>query len=227
MNSRLTDLVASILTVIYVSTIPASNAVLMAAPELNPEVIDCSDAYGRPAANCELIQCPQKFQDFLGRWEGPFETYARELQGFRPYANVITYAKEDCLKNIDNGDQFIIGRRTDTYPEFAGQPAKIEVGLLITGFTSDGTPFLRTFSAEGGLDSYQLAFKNNAASLSAWQLNVTTDTGLMSFSTIDGRDWSAPDVHKRNVTVTLSVGDPGAPVWEGVIVRGYHTHVGN
>jgi hypothetical protein len=50
------------------------------------------------------------------------------------------------------------------------------------------------------------------------------ENGPMLFTTVDGRDWTAPDVHKRNVTVTLVVGDPDAPAWEGVIARGYHTH---
>ena len=40
----------------------------------------------------------------------------------------------------------------------------------------------------------------------------------MVFTTIDGRDMTVADSHKRLVTVTLAM-----PGWEGPIVKGYHS----
>ena len=154
-------------------------------------VKDCSEAYGIPT-QCEQVACSEKYQTFLGTWSGPFESYSRELSTpteavFRPYQNEITYAESDCLKNILAGDTFIIGRRTDVYPEFRGLAAHITYGSLITGRKSDG------------------------------------QSPEMTFTTIDGQDFLEKGSHKRNVTVTMSLGSKQSPFWDGVIVKGSHT----
>jgi hypothetical protein len=199
-----------------------SGAVCRAAP------LDCSEAYGKKDVLCERIICDAKYAAFVGKWTGPFSAYVRELSGkgpgvYRPFQNTVTYSESDCLRRIDNGDVFIIGRRTDSYPAFKKLPAKVIKGLLITGKRADGTPFLRTVD-EDGVNDYKLEYQNKPANVSAWSLAVpaTGESPEMRFSTIDAQDFSAAKAHKRNVTVTMSVGPAGAPYWEGVVSSGYH-----
>lgn len=210
--------------------------------------VDCSEAYGKPS-QCVKIACAEKYQSFLGTWEGPFKAFDQEIGEFRPYANKVTYSEQDCLKNIETGDEFIIGRRTDVYPAYKGLQEKREEGLLITGKKNGHSdqPFLRTVSyiCKGvveRIDDYTLVFKNVPTDTSVWQLNFPASNGSpartvqckggktinlpatqansdMLFTTIDGRDMTAPEgVHKRLVSVTLAV-----PGWEGVVVIGYHS----
>lgn len=190
--------------------------------------IDCSEAYGAPV-KCEQIACDAKYLSFLGKWTGPFSAYVRELskQGsnvFRPFQNTIIYSSSDCLKRLDSGDTFIIGRRTDVYPAFKQLPGKTASGLLITGKKSDGTPFLRTID-EDGRNDYALSYQNKVANLSVWSLTVAANANSpeMRFTVIDGQDFSEIKVHKRNVTVVMSVGPTEAPFWEGVVSSGYHS----
>jgi len=192
--------------------------------------IDCSIAYGK-AAQCERIACSKKYKSFIGKWTGTFQSYSQELSTesaviFRPFQNEIIYDESDCLKNVVNGDTFIIGKRTDRYPAFQGLPSKVSKGLLITGSKSDGIPFLKT-SDEEGFNEYTLLYQNNAAVLSVWELVVpaSTDgkTPEMRFTTVDGQDFLEQGNHKRNVTVTMSLGPKQNPVWEAVIVKGFHS----
>lgn len=186
--------------------------------------IDCSEAYGGTKATCIRVVCDEKYQSFLGTWSGPFQAYVRETSAFRPYQNVVTYSEVDCLQNTETGDKFIIGRRTDNFPAFNGLAAKIEKALLITGKRKDGTPFLRTIDDEGTFD-YQLIYQNKPANLSIWGFTVpaSQNSPELRFTVIDGQDFSETSVHKRNVTVSMSVGPQTAPVWEGVVGSGYHS----
>lgn len=191
--------------------------------------IDCAEAYGGKSNRCIRIACDEKYQSFLGKWSGPFSTYVQELskekkEVFRPFYNVVSYSEADCLKNISNGDAFIIGRRTDNYPAFKNLSAKIEHGLLITGKRSNGSPFLRTVD-ENGLLEYQLVYQNKLANLSVWSLSLPAkpNSPEMRFTVIDGQDFSETKAHKRNVTVTLSVGPVATPFWEGVVSSGFHS----
>jgi hypothetical protein len=189
--------------------------------------VDCSQALGAQGERltCRVIECPEPYLEFLGTWEGPFASYDQDLQDYRPFANRITYAATDCLEHPASGDRFIIGRRTDTYPEFRGKTEVVKTGLLITGVRASGEPFLRTVD-DDGINSYGLQYKSNIASLSIWSLTVTADDAPpMTFTTVDGRDWTAPTMHKRNVVVTMAVGDATNPIWQGVVVRGYHALV--
>lgn len=192
------------------------------------KTVDCSEAYGSQAT-CEVVTCDERYRGFIGSWKGPFLSYSRGLSEdenivFRPFNNTVTYSESDCLKNIENNDVFIIGRRVDVYPEFRGLPELIKSGLMITGRKADNTPFLRTID-DDGINNYQLVLKNTPADLSIWKLTIPatdSDPG-MRFTTIDGRDWTNDGHHKRNVTVTMSIGPEESPFWEHVIVKGYHT----
>jgi hypothetical protein len=190
--------------------------------------IDCSQVYGTPA-KCEQVTCDDKQKTFLGTWTGPFQSYAQELSTaeksiFRPFQNSVTYTKSDCLKNIENGDVFIVGHRTDNYPEFRSLPAKTQAGLLVTGTRADGTPFLKTIDADG-INSYSLVYKNPSAVFAVWNLTISATANMpeMRFTTIDGRDFLATDSNKRNVVVTMSLGPVEKPIWEGVVSQGSHT----
>lgn len=190
---------------------------------------DCSEAYGGRAATCIQIVCDAKYETFIGTWSGPFLSYVRELSSdtkivHRPYNNSISYSKNDCLQNVDSGDTFIIGRRVDQYPEFNGLPEEMKTGLLITGKNSMGKPFLRTSDGEGVFD-YQLEFQNLAANISIWSLHIpaSSESPEMTFTTIDGQDFSAINEHKRNVTVTMIVGPVNQPIWQAPIAFGFHT----
>lgn len=44
----------------------------------------------------------------------------------------------------------------------------------------------------------------------------------MRFTTIDGQDFNENSGHKRNVTVTMSVGPKDSPYWEEVVAKGFH-----
>lgn len=193
--------------------------------------VDCSEAYGK-STQCEQITCNDKYKTFIGKWSGPFQSYTRELSTqektvFRPYQNEITYSENDCLKNVTNGDTFIIGRKTDIYPAFQGLPQKESKGMLITGRKVDGSPFLKTFDDENGFNEYNLVYQNNAANLSIWELTIPASADgkspEMRFTTIDGQDFQEEVLHKRNVTVTMSIGSKQNPLWEGLIVKGFHS----
>jgi hypothetical protein len=181
---------------------------------------DCSEAFGGVSTPCVVIACPERYREFIGTWTGPFESFDRELNAFRPFTNEVRYAESDCLQT-ETGDQLIIGRRTDTYPAFQGLVEKTETGLLITGVHADGSPFLRTVGSEGASD-YQLVYKSDVASMSIWRLTVATDDGDMIFTTIDGKDFEAPaGTHTRKVTVSLEMPAIG---YAGVVSKGHHTH---
>lgn len=133
--------------------------------------------------------------------------------------------EKDCLRNLANGAVFIIGRRVDTFPSFQYLPAKEERGLLITGRKSDGSLFMRTIDIQNGPVDYTLEYQNKTANLSIWSLIVPArqNSPEMKFATIDGQDLLEEKFHKRPVTITMTVGPSNAPVWEGVIVKGYHS----
>ncbi|MCM2281091.1 MAG: hypothetical protein NDI61_04520 [Bdellovibrionaceae bacterium] len=136
----------------------AAVAAILACHTVSAAKIDCSEVY-KASATCERVACDEKYQSFIGTWSGPFQAYSQELSTqkksvYRGFQNTITYSEADCLKNVDNGDVFIVGRRTDAYAPIENLPAKTETGLLITGKKKDGSPFLRT------VDSNVLFFEN-------------------------------------------------------------------
>lgn len=193
---------------------------------------ECGGAYPGKSATCVRVACDAKYRAFLGTWSGKFHAYVRKQSSpghavFRPYDQSIAYGANDCLRNTDNGDVFIVGHATNRYAAFGKLPAKTETNLLITGRHADGTPFLRTVRSEGTYD-YKLAFQDKAASLSIWRLALPAAHGQppMTFTIVDGRDFNAPSRHRRNVTVTMQVGPGKTPYWRGVIAYGWHARQG-
>lgn len=203
---------------------------MMAQPSLAiAEAVDCADAYGGKATQCVRVPCDAKYQTFLGTWKGPFHAYVRELSKdgktvFRPYENTTVYAAADCLKNPDAGETLIIGHMSDTYPEFSGLPGHTDHSLLITGTSSDGSPFLRIVDEKKRLSTYQMEYQNKAAGLAIWTLLIPAHESSpdMMYSTIDGRDMTAEGLDRRNVTITLRVGPKTQTYFEGVVGYGFH-----
>ncbi len=201
-----------------------------AATAIKPgRLFDCSADYGGHAALCRRVSCNRRYASFLGIWRGEFHAYVRGKSApgepvYRPYRNSVSYSANDCLENPKTGESFIVGHQTDRYPAFEGLPAKVEKSLLIIGRAATGEPFLRTVNGRR-VHTFALAYRNRAAGLSAWRLDLPAAHGnpAMTFTTIDGRDLSAPGKHRRNVAVTLAVGPASAPYWRGVIVYGSHT----
>lgn len=200
-----------------------------ASPEIEATTRDCSAAYTGTQASCLHVRCTAKYAKFLGTWKGEFHAYVRKQSSpghavFRLYYESVVYAADDCLRNLANGDTFIVGHEIDRYPAFGTLPSKVEKNLLITGRHADGTPYLRTVGGEGTYD-YKLAFQDTAAGLSIWRLHLPAANGQppMAFTTIDGRDVAARPTHRREVTVTMQVGPDKTPYWQGVIAYGSHT----
>ena len=71
----------------------------------------------------------------------------------------------------------------------------------------------------------QTVYRNTAAKLVIWKLDIPSAGGKppSSITTIDGRDYSASTGDTRAVVVTMTVGPPDAPYWEGVIAHGTHS----
>ncbi|MGH8319801.1 MAG: hypothetical protein ACREUL_17830 [Steroidobacteraceae bacterium] len=206
----------------------ASPAPAGAATRQPASSINCSEAYGGAAASCEQISCNATYRPFLGTWSGRFWAYVRRQSThtknvYRPYHEVVTYSTADCLRNVKTGDSFILGHQTESYPPFKGLPAKAARNLLISGQRADGTPFLR-ITMEHHTYEYRLTYKNGAAKLAVWELDMPASKGQpqMTFTTIDGRDFTAQG-RTRDVTVTLTVGPLTAPYWQGVIDYGSHS----
>lgn len=198
------------------------------ASRQKPRVVDCSDAYGGHAATCERIPCNARFRTFLGTWSGRFWAYVRsrstDTHGvYRPYREAVVYAAADCLRNAETGDILIVGHQALDYPPYEGLPGKAAKNLLVTGETSDGTPFLRVTMRHHTYD-YTLAYKNEAAKLAVWELHMPASKGQpqMTYTIVDGRDFAAKQP-TRDVTVTLTVGPRAKPYWQGVIAYGSHT----
>lgn len=198
------------------------------AANLGNAGVDCSAEYGQ-ASSCEKIPCGAIYSDFIGTWSGQFYAYERDKSKggkpvYRPYRNTISYSQDDCLKNATTGDSFIVGHQTDDYPAFEELPARTSNGLLITGKKADGTSFLRTVNKEGRHD-FEMVYRNSAAKLVIWKLDIPSADGKppTSITTIDGRDYSAATKDSRDVIVTMTVGPPDAPYWEGVIAHGTHS----
>lgn len=190
---------------------------------------DCSAVHGTGHASCVHVACGAEYASFIGTWKGRFHVYLRKQSSpghpvFRPYDESMTYAASDCLRNRANGDTFIVGHETGRYPAFGRLPAKVERTLLVTGRRADGTPYLRQVTSEGNHD-YRLPFRDAAAGLSVWRLELPAANGQppMTFTTIDQRDPAQPPTaHRRDVTVTMRVGPERSPYWQGVIVYGSH-----
>lgn len=189
--------------------------------------VDCSEAYNGQAATCDQIECPIKFRTFLGTWSGPMESYDRVRKNFRPYTNSVTYSDADCLKNVANGETFIIGRKTDVYSAVIDMlgttiiPAETKTGLLITGTNALGLKFLRTVDAENGMINYDHVFTDEASETAIWTYDWPGDASHspMIFTVIDARDLTDKSAHKRLVTVSLT-----GPGWSTIGSKGYHTH---
>jgi hypothetical protein len=196
---------------------------------VSAQQVDCSEAYNGKPTQCVRVTCDATYEVFLGVWKGPFHAYVRELSkngkaAFRPYENRTEYIASECLKNPDAGETFIVGRMTDTYPEFSGLPGHTEHSLLITGATSDGSPFLRIVDGSKHLSAYKLEYLNKPASLAIWTLPIPAHDAVpeMLYSTIDGTDFTADGANRRNVTITLRVGPPGQPYFDGIVGYGFH-----
>jgi hypothetical protein len=193
------------------------------------QAVNCSDAYGGKPAQCIRVACDAKYQTFLGTWKGPFHAYVKELSKdgkpvFRPYDNTTVYKAEDCLTNSDTGETFVIGHMSDTYPAFSGLPAHSDHSLLITGSSSDGSPFLRIVDEKKRLSDYKREYFNKPAGLAVWTLLVPAHdpSPEMLYSTIDGRDLTAEGVDRRNVTITLRVGPKGQSYFDDIVGYGFH-----
>lgn len=194
---------------------------------------DCSAAYGGRATSCVHIACAKPYDEFIGTWRGAFHAYVRaestpQKPVYRPYTDSVSYSPNDCYRNTGNGDILIIGHQLDTYPAFHSLPAEARKGLLIFGRTAQGTPFMRTVGDRGSYN-YALVYRNDAASLSIWRLQIPAAVGRppMTFTTIDGRRPGAANPHTRDVQVTMSVGPETKPYWRGVIAYGTHSRQTN
>ncbi len=175
------------------------------------------------------VPCGALYQPFLGTWSGRFWAYVRAESTssktvYRPYDETVIYTNDGCRRNTQTGDTFVVGNETDRYPAFGRLPAKTSHGLLITGRRADGTPFLRTADDQGTHD-YSLVYRNEAAKLAIWQLRIpaSAQSPEMDFTTIDAQDFKAAGGDTRDVTVTLTVGTPSSPYWQGVIAYGSHS----
>jgi hypothetical protein len=193
-----------------------------------PGSIDCSADYGGTAATCEPIPCNALYRSFLGTWSGQFWSYVQARSSaarstYRPYHELVTYSAADCLRNVETGDRFIVGHQTESYPAFDGLPAKTATNLLISGQKADGRAYLRITLGHHAYD-YRLRYENRAAKLAVWELDLPAAKGQpqMTFTTIDGRSFSG-EGRTRTVTITLAVGPPARPYWQGVIAYGSHT----
>jgi hypothetical protein len=193
------------------------------------QAMNCSDAYGGKPAQCIRVACDAKYQTFLGTWKGPFHAYVKELSKdgkpvFRPYENTTVHAAADCLKNPAAGEIFIIGHMTDVYPAFSGLAGHTEHSLLITGTSSDGSPFLRVVDEKQRLSTYRQEYQNKAALLAVWTLLIPghDSSPEMLYSTIDGRDLTAEGIDRRNVIITLRVGPKDQTYFDGVVGYGFH-----
>lgn len=186
-----------------------------------------ADADGTSADTIK-IACSDEERPFLGTWSGRFWSYVRDESTngnsvYRPYDETVVYNEAGCRRDAQTGDTFIAGNETDRYPAFGTLPAKTSHSLLITGRKADGTPFLRTAGDDGTYD-YSLVYRNDSAKLAIWQLRLPASAKgpEMTYTTIDGKDFSSSG-ETRDVTVTLAVGAPSKPFWQGVIAYGSHT----
>ena len=219
---RMLTLAAASLAVVATFA-PPSGAV--AAATAAGASVDCSTVYGPgKSAACKVVPCDPPYDEFIGVWSGPFEEYVQKLSTpdkpvFRPYQDRIVYDRQDCLTNIANGERFVVGHRTDTYPAFGALAAQTKTGLLITGRRADGTPFLRTVDDQGVYD-YVEDSRDAATETVVWRLEVPAQQ--MTFRVTDGRDMSARPANVRNVTIEMTVGPAAHPYWRGVIARGHH-----
>jgi hypothetical protein len=208
----------------------AAQTVATTPAAVGSDGVNCSEAYSGQPAKCIRVPCDSKFHAMLGTWKGPFQAYVQELSKngqavFRPYESTTTYSEADCLNNLASKETFIIGRVTDAYPAFDGLASKTERSLLIMGANHDGSPFMRTVEPNGKMYTFHLQYENEAASLSIWNLTIPGQgqSPEMEFSTIDGRDFNDNHANTRAVTVTLRVGPPKAPFFQGVIAVGSHS----
>lgn len=227
---------ANILTSFALAAILFSSNVAVADSQGAPpasaasgSTVDCSEAYGGKSAMCSRATCVGKLAVTLGTWKGDFQAYVQSLSKgdkavFRPYVNTTAYSAQDCFTNAASGETFAIGRMTDVYAAFDSLPAKTERGLLIVGTSADGARFMRTVEAQKSY-SYRLKYENAAASLSVWELTVPAEgqSPAMTFTTVDARDFEDTRDNKRHVTVTLLVGPPQTPYFNGVVAFGSHT----
>jgi hypothetical protein len=198
---------------------------------LSAEQVDCSEAYDGQVANCERVACSEKYNGFLGVWQGPMETYDLELKRFRSFFNTVTYSEKDCLRNTTSGETFIIGRRLDTYPPVLDENgielkgAQSKSGLLVTGRDAAGAKILWTVdpSERPGerMIRYAPVFIEEASETAIWKYDYpgSTENPPMTITVMDLRDQTlGPSVHKRLVTVTISINQDSF-----VVSRGFHT----
>lgn len=191
-------------------------------------LIDGSRFYALPPKSVEvkLVDCPKSYQDFMGTWTGDFQAYDQKTKAFRPFRNQIVY-DGNCYENVKTGEQFVVGERTDTYPEYGGLPTKIETSMLITGMTGSAIrkPFLRAIDKENGLIEYQKVFEDKGLEMSIWEFQPKQkeNQSPMRFRILDFRNPLNEKKLERLVFVSLRVGNAEAPYFEGVVVKGSHS----
>ncbi len=194
------------------------------------QIIDGSDFYNLPAKsiNCKIIECPNIYKSFKGIWTGAFQSYDQKIKAFRPFKNKVIYDGH-CYQNIKNGEIFIVGVKIDVYPEYMGLPSKIDTSMLITGMTggNNSKPFLRTIDKKDGLIEYQKVFEDKSSEMSIWEYQVEKKENQpeMKFRIIDFRNLSNETKVERFVFMSMKVGPPNNPYWEGLIVKGSHIRV--
>ncbi len=218
----------SVLASLQSAQLPRANSVPEKSAANTIGLFNCSREYGGHPASCKHVPCRKKYLSFIGTWQGEFHAYVRSKSTpdkavYRPYHNTVNYSASDCLEDVKTGETFIVGHQTNRYPAFEGLSSKTDKSLLIIGRGSDSKPFLRTVD-NNGVNTFTLIYQNVAASLSIWNLALPAAHGNppMSFTTIDGQDLGTPNMHRRDVTVTLTVGPVDAPYWQGVIAYGSH-----
>jgi len=191
------------------------------------QIIDGSKYYNLPAksVDCEIIECPQIYQDFKGIWTGEFQSYDQNIKDFRPFHNKVVYDGL-CYKNIKKGEIFVVGIKIDEYPEYKGLPSMTDTSYLITGMTlgKKPRPFLRAIDKSNGLIEYKKIFEDKSLEMSVWEYDMAPNGNqpAMKFRIFDYRNIENSEKNERIVDITMEVGPPDKPYWTGLIVKGSH-----
>lgn len=138
---------------------------------------------------------------------------------FRPYHNKVTYSETNCIRNSQNGDEFIFADQEDSYPEFQLLKAESKKGLLVTGKRSNQEAFLKTWNPDWGLVEYSFVEKDKSRDLAIWKKDFGNG---MTLTILDGRDLSVKQIHKRNVTLVLTIKAEGFN-YEAPVTMGHHS----
>ena len=125
-----------------------------------------------------------------------------------------------------NGDEFIFAEQEDTFPEFQMLKAQTKTSLLVTGTSlvvkdnvKEKQAFLKTWNSEWGLVDYVYVEKDESKNLSIWKKDFGDG---MTMTILDGRDMSVKHLHKRHVTLMLSIKAEGFS-FEAPVTMGHHS----